>query len=61
MWEHPNAVLHDTQLEASRKIRDADINDEITKLYKNIESYAAEDRWYFKMPLALHLRKLLRS
>jgi len=61
MWEHRNAVLHDTQLEASRKIRDADINDEITKLYENIESYAAEDRWYFEMPLALRLRKPLRS
>lgn len=61
MWEHRNAVLHDTKLEASRKIRDADINDEIEKLYANVDSYAVEDRWYFEMPLALRLRKPLRS
>jgi hypothetical protein len=30
-----------------------DINDEIKKLYNNVESFAAEDRWYFEMPLVL--------
>ncbi len=38
MWEHRNAILHDHELEASRTIRDADINDAITKLYANIET-----------------------
>ena len=61
MWEHRNAVLHNHELEESRKIRDADINDEIKKLYAQVESYAAKDRWYFEMPLVLRLRKPLRS
>jgi hypothetical protein len=61
MWEHRNAVLHNAELEASRKIRDADINKEIKKLYDNINSFAAEDRWYFEMPLTLRLKKPLRS
>ena len=39
MWEHCNLILHDSQLEASHKIRDAQINDEIMKLYANIDNY----------------------
>jgi hypothetical protein len=62
LWDHRNKVLHDTQIESSRAIRDEEINDEITKLYERVESFAAEDRWYFdKMPLAIRLRKPLRS
>ena len=61
MWEHRNTILHNHELEASRKIRDADINEEISKLYANIETYDVEDRWYFDMPLALRLKKPLRS
>ena len=61
MWEHRNSILHDSQLEASRKIRDAQINDEITKLYANIDNYDVADRWYFELPLALRLRRPLRS
>lgn len=61
MWDHRNAILHNVELEASWKIRDANINDEIKKLYDNIDSYAAEDRWYFEMPLALRLKKPLCS
>jgi hypothetical protein len=57
MWAHRNAVLHNAVLEASRKIRD----DDITKLYDKVDSFAAEDRWYFHMPLALRLKKPLRS
>ena len=53
MWEHHNLILHNSQLEASHKIRDAQINDEITKLYANIDNYNATDRWYFDLPLAL--------
>jgi hypothetical protein len=36
MWEHRNAILHNHELEALRMIRDADINNVITKLYANI-------------------------
>jgi hypothetical protein len=61
MWEHHNAVLHNHELEASCKIRDADINAEITCLYENVDSYAVEDHWYFDMPLALRLWKPLCS
>jgi hypothetical protein len=57
MWEHRNEVLHhNTELESSRKMRDADINDAIMKLYEKKNTYAAEDHWYFeKLPLVLCL------
>jgi hypothetical protein len=58
MWEHYNAVLHNAALEASRKIHDVDINDEIMKLYDKVDSFTAEDRWYFDMPLALREKTL---
>jgi hypothetical protein len=61
MWEHWNAILHNHELEASRTIRDANINDVITKLYANIETCDEADRWYFDMPLAIHLKKPLWS
>jgi hypothetical protein len=61
MWEHRNAVLHKTHLESSRKMREAEINDAITKLYEQVDTYSAEDRWYFDIPLAKRLRKPLRS
>jgi hypothetical protein len=61
MWEHCNTILRNHEFEASRMIRDADINDAITNLYANIETYNVEDQWYFDMPLALHLKKPLRS
>ena len=60
MWEHRN-VLDNTQLESSRTMRNAEINDAITKLYEKVDTYAAEDRWYFDLPLTLRLRKPLRS
>jgi hypothetical protein len=44
MWEHRNDVLHNTQLESSRMMRNAEINDAITKLYEKVDTYAAEDR-----------------
>jgi hypothetical protein len=43
MWKHQNSVLHDTKLEASRAMRDAEINDAITKLYEKVNTYSAED------------------
>jgi hypothetical protein len=51
--EHQNAVLHNTQLESSRMIQNAEINDAITKLYNKVDTYSAEDRWCFDLPLAL--------
>jgi hypothetical protein len=53
MWEHRNDVLHNTQLESSRMMQNAEINDAITKLYKKVDTYAAEDQWYFALPLML--------
>jgi site-specific DNA-cytosine methylase len=61
MWEHRNAVLHNTQLESSRMIQHAEINDAIMKLYEKVNTYSAEDCWCFNLPLALWLRKSLRS
>jgi hypothetical protein len=43
MWEHQNSVLHDTKLEASCAMYDAEINDAITKLYEKVNTYSAED------------------
>jgi hypothetical protein len=60
MWEHQNSVLHNTLLEFSRRMRDANINNAIVKLYGKVESYLADDRWYFDVPLAIRLCKLLR-
>jgi hypothetical protein len=40
---------------------DAEINDVITKLYEKVDTYSAEDRWYFDVPLEIRLRKPLRS
>jgi hypothetical protein len=56
MWEHRNSILHNTQLEASCKICDDQINDEIKKLHAGIETYDAADRWYFDIPLVLCLQ-----
>jgi hypothetical protein len=61
MWEHRNSVLHNMKLEASRAMHEAEINDVMTKLYEKVETYSTNDRWYFDMPLALQLRKLLHS
>jgi hypothetical protein len=61
MWEHRNVVLHDTQLESSQMVWNAETNDAITKLYAQVDVFVAEDRWYFDVPLMLRLRKPLRS
>jgi hypothetical protein len=61
MWEHRNVVLHDTQLESSQMVWNAETNNTITKLYAQVDVFAAEDRWYFDVPLMLRLRKPLRS
>jgi hypothetical protein len=60
-WWHRNDVLHDMQLEVSRAMRDAEINDVITKLYEKVDTYSAEDRWYSDVLLAIRRHKLLRS
>jgi hypothetical protein len=51
--EHRNAVLHNTQLESSRMIQAAEINDAIMKLYEKVNTYSAKDHWCFNLPLAL--------
>jgi hypothetical protein len=61
MWEQWNAVLHDTQLDSSRMVRNAETNNAITKLYAQVDVFAAEDRWYFDVPLTIRLCKPLRS
>ncbi len=48
-------VLHDTQLESSRTVRKEEINDAIMKLYMQVDVFAAEDHWYFDVPLTLQL------
>ncbi len=55
MWEHRNAVLHDMQLESSQMVQNVEINDAIMKLYVQVDAYAAEDHWYFDVPLMLQL------
>jgi hypothetical protein len=60
MWEHRNAVLHNTKLESSRKMKEAETNDVITKLYEQVDTYSAEDQWYFDIPLATRLHKPLQ-
>jgi hypothetical protein len=42
-------------------MREAEINDAITKLYDKVNTYYADDWWYFDMPLAIRLRKPLHS
>jgi hypothetical protein len=61
MWEHRNAVLHDMQLESSQMVQNAETNDAITKLYVQVDVFAAEDRWYFDVPLTIRLCKPLWS
>jgi hypothetical protein len=34
-------------------MREAQINDAMTKLYKNVERYSADHCWYFDIPLAI--------
>ncbi len=61
MWERMNDVLHNMQLQASRMMRNVEINDAITKLYEKVDTYAAEDQWYFALLLMLRLHKPLHS
>ena len=61
MWLHRNSTLHDPKMDDCRQMKGAAVNAAITSLYANVDSYAAEDRWRFDMPLALRLRKPLRS
>jgi len=61
MWEDRNKRLHDPSSEDCRKMKGAAVDAEMHRLYDNIDSYAAEDRWRFDLPLALRLKKPLRS
>jgi hypothetical protein len=42
-------------------MKGAAVNAAITALYNNIDTYSAQDRWRFDMPLAIRLRTPLRS
>jgi hypothetical protein len=42
-------------------MHEANINDAITKLYKKVDTYSAEDWWYFDILLAMRLRNPLWS
>ena len=61
MWHDRNTRLHDPKSDESRVIKGAEVNAEIERLYENIDSYAAQDRWRFDVPLALRLRKPFRA
>jgi hypothetical protein len=61
MWLHRNSNLHDPTNTKCSQMKGAAINAAITALYDKIDTYAAQDRWRFDMPLALHLRTPLRS
>jgi hypothetical protein len=37
-------------------MKGATVDANITTLYNKVDSYAAEDRWHFDLPLALRLR-----
>jgi len=53
MWEDRNKCLHDSSSEDCWKMKGAAVNVEMQRLYDNIDSYAAEYRWHFDLPLAL--------
>jgi hypothetical protein len=55
-WHSPQ---HPTQLEASHLMRDANLNDAITKLYDKVDIYSAEDWCYLDVALAIQLCKPL--
>jgi hypothetical protein len=42
-------------------MHDAEINDAITKLYEKVDTYSAEDQWYFEVPLTTQLHKPLQA
>jgi hypothetical protein len=45
MWLHRNSILHDSTIEECCQMKGAATNAEITALYDNVDSYAAEGRW----------------
>jgi hypothetical protein len=61
MWLHRSSTLHDSTIEDCRQMKGAAINAAITALYRDVDSYVAEDWWRFDMPLTLHLRTPLCS
>ena len=61
MWIHRNSFLHDPTNTECCNMKGAAVNAEITALYNKVDSYSAQDRWRFDMPLALRLRTPLRS
>jgi hypothetical protein len=61
MWTHRNSTLHNSALPDCHQMKGAAVDADITTLYHKVDSYAAEDRWRFDLPLALCLHTPLRS
>jgi hypothetical protein len=61
MWTHRNSTLHNSALPDCHQMKGAAVDADITTLYNKVDSYAAEDRWRFDLPLALCLCTPLQS
>ena len=61
MWEHRNNKLHNTKLDACRKMKSVAVDLEIETLYGKVDEIDAEDQWRFNMPLVVRLNKSLWS
>jgi hypothetical protein len=61
MWIHHNSTLHNSALPDCHQMKGTTVDADITTLYNKVDSYAAEDRWRFDLPLALHLCTPLQS
>ena len=55
IWKHRNLVLHDPKIDDLKQMKSVAVNAAIIKLYAKVDTYAAEDCWYFEMPLIFHL------
>ena len=62
MWlHHTNSSLHDPTSTDCCQMKGAAVNAAITALYADVDTYSAQDRWRFDMPLALRLCARLQS
>jgi hypothetical protein len=61
MWLHRNSSLHDPTSTDCHQMKGVAVNAAITALYAAVDTYSAQDRWRFDMPLALRLRTRLQS
>jgi hypothetical protein len=61
MWVHRNSCLHDPTSLECRQLKGAAVNAAITALYDRVDTFSAQDRWRFDLPLALRLRTRLSA